>query len=123
LYEKEEDCNDQEDEMMQDDEEESNVDSSITESIESEEDDSDESAEEEKEEDYSKTEEIDSEDGEEEEDADLSPERQEALINRLFELHAYQLYEQQTFIARLKAQAIIRVGSETPDDYMFGSSK
>jgi len=114
LYGEEEDCKDQEDEMMQDDEEESNVDSSTAESIESEEDDSDESAEEEEEEDYSEAEEIDSEDGEEEEDADLSSEQQETLTNRLFELRAYQLHEQQTFIARLEAQAAGRVGPETP---------
>ena len=122
LYGEEEDCKGKDDEMMQDDDEESDVDSSTAESIESEKGDSDESAEEE--EDYSEAEEIDSEDEEEEDDdAELSPEQQEALTNRLFELRACQLHEQQTFIARLEAQATARVGPETPDDYVFGSSK
>ena len=129
LYVEEDDPKGKEDEMMQvddegeDDNEEGDVDSSTSDSVESEESDSDESEDEEDEkEDYSEAEASDEGD-EDEEDVELSQEQQDALTNKLLGLRTYQSQEQQAFIARLEAQAKARGKQETPDDYVFGGGK
>src|SRR5438876_11036635 len=129
LYAEEDDRKCKEDEIMQvddegeDDDEEVDVDSSTSDSVESEESDSDESEDEKDEkEDYSEAEESDEGD-EDEEDVELSQEQQDALTSKLLRLRTCQSQEQQAFIARLEAQAKARGKPETPDDYVFGSGK
>ena len=105
------------DDEGEDDDEEGDVDSSTSDSVESEESASDESEDEEDEkEDYSEAEESDEGD-EDEEDVELSQEQQDALTNKLLGLRTHQSQEQQAFIARLEAQAKARGKPETPDDY------
>ncbi len=129
LYAEEDDRKCKEDEIMQvddegeDDDEEVDVDSSTSDSVESEESDSDESEDEKDEkEDYSEAEESDEGD-EDEEDVELSQEQHDALTNKLLGLRTRQSQEQQAFIARLEAQAKARGKQETPDDYVFGGGK